>query len=214
MQAARNKEENEARQRILDVATQLFSEHGLEGTSTRDIAKQSGLNISLISYYFGGKEGLYTTIISEFAKGAETRLHEILAGFEPEKITRASFQSQMKAIIEAIVYYKVATPHMQTILQREMLAGFPFARETFESTFSHLGELVVSIFTVAQKKKIVNSDINPFVWFLSLVHSVDSFLMSTPCKTKFSAHCPQIPGEEGLLINQLCQIFVDGVCHK
>ena len=47
------KEEN-----IMLHAEKLFAEKGFDGTSTREIAKNAEVNISMISYYFGSKEKL------------------------------------------------------------------------------------------------------------------------------------------------------------
>ncbi|MFS4430972.1 TetR/AcrR family transcriptional regulator [Chryseobacterium sp. S90] len=53
-----SKEEN-----ILFAAEKLFAEKGFEGTSTREIAKDANVNISMISYYFGSKEKLYEKLV-------------------------------------------------------------------------------------------------------------------------------------------------------
>mgnify|MGYP001805812187 CR=1 FL=1 len=50
--------------KIFKIATELFAQKGLEGASIRDICKQADVNISLISYYFGGKDELYEKIVS------------------------------------------------------------------------------------------------------------------------------------------------------
>lgn len=50
--------------KIIKVAMELFAKNGFEGTSIRDICKNAGVNISLISYYFGGKKELYEKIVS------------------------------------------------------------------------------------------------------------------------------------------------------
>lgn len=42
----------------MEVAEKLFSEKGFEGTSVRDIAEGAGVNLAMISYYFGSKEKL------------------------------------------------------------------------------------------------------------------------------------------------------------
>ena len=47
---------------LLKVSEELFSVYGFEGTSTRMIAEQSGINIAMINYYFGSKESLYIAI--------------------------------------------------------------------------------------------------------------------------------------------------------
>ena len=66
-------------EKIIKVATELFAQKGLEGASIRDICKKADVNISMISYYFGGKDELYAKIV---------------AGI-PERII-ANMKSQMK----------------------------------------------------------------------------------------------------------------------
>ncbi|MBN9283805.1 TetR family transcriptional regulator [Flavobacterium sp.] len=54
---------NDKQQEILSVAERLFSEHGFDGTSVRDIAKEANINVAMISYYFGSKEKLLEALI-------------------------------------------------------------------------------------------------------------------------------------------------------
>ena len=53
----------ESRDRILKAAIRLFAKKGYNGTSVRDIVKEAGINISMISYYFNGKKGILEEII-------------------------------------------------------------------------------------------------------------------------------------------------------
>ncbi len=55
----------EARQRLLYAALALFAAKGYAKTSTREIARAAGMNISAISYYFGDKAGLYAATFGE-----------------------------------------------------------------------------------------------------------------------------------------------------
>lgn len=48
---------------ILDVAEKLFSELGYEGASTRVIAKEANVNMAMLNYYFGSKDGLYKAVL-------------------------------------------------------------------------------------------------------------------------------------------------------
>lgn len=50
--------------RIFQAATELFASQGLEGTSTRAIAEQAGVNLAMIHYYFSSKEKLYRRCVS------------------------------------------------------------------------------------------------------------------------------------------------------
>ena len=47
------------RQRLIEVAVEVFSELGFEGASTRTIVEQAQANLVSIPYYFGSKLGLY-----------------------------------------------------------------------------------------------------------------------------------------------------------
>jgi len=64
----------DTRRRILETALALFAADGFDGTSTRDIAEQAGVNLPAIQYYFGSKEGLYRAAIAHIGDQA---LHAI-----------------------------------------------------------------------------------------------------------------------------------------
>ena len=49
--------------RILDAAKQMLVEHGAGGTSTRSVAEEAGVPLSLVHYHFGGKQGLLVAVL-------------------------------------------------------------------------------------------------------------------------------------------------------
>ncbi len=57
--------EDNSRTKILEIATKLFARKGFDGVSIREICREANVNISMISYYFGGKKELYQAIIDE-----------------------------------------------------------------------------------------------------------------------------------------------------
>lgn len=56
-------EKTDKREHILLVAEELFAVKGFDGTSVRDIANLAGVNLAMISYYFGSKENLLKELI-------------------------------------------------------------------------------------------------------------------------------------------------------
>jgi AcrR family transcriptional regulator len=56
------KEKTDKKDHILDVAERIFAEHGFDGASTRMISGEAGVNMAMLNYYFGSKEGLLLSI--------------------------------------------------------------------------------------------------------------------------------------------------------
>lgn len=61
-----------SQERLLETAIREFGKHGLEGVSTRQIAKAANTALSTITYHYGGKERLY--------EAAAARIAEVMAG--------------------------------------------------------------------------------------------------------------------------------------
>lgn len=59
-----------SKEKILNAATKLFAQKGFDGVSIREICKEAGINICMISYYFGGKNELYQSIINNLQERA------------------------------------------------------------------------------------------------------------------------------------------------
>ncbi|MES2510224.1 MAG: TetR/AcrR family transcriptional regulator [Pseudomonadota bacterium] len=57
-----NKNGERTRVLILDAAEKLFSEHGLDGVSMRDIAVSAEVTLALVNYHFGSKDKLYRMV--------------------------------------------------------------------------------------------------------------------------------------------------------
>jgi AcrR family transcriptional regulator len=64
--AERQRDADRTRQRILDAALGEFADKGFAGARVREIADRAGVNAQLISYYFGGKEGLYDELVKRW----------------------------------------------------------------------------------------------------------------------------------------------------
>jgi AcrR family transcriptional regulator len=58
----RQRDPERTKRLILDAATAEFAAHGYAGARIGAISTRAGVNQQLISYYFGGKEGLYQAI--------------------------------------------------------------------------------------------------------------------------------------------------------
>jgi AcrR family transcriptional regulator len=51
------------RDQILDAAEILFGRHGYDSAPVRDICSEAGVNVAMVNYYFGSKEGLFREMV-------------------------------------------------------------------------------------------------------------------------------------------------------
>jgi len=60
------------REALLRAGAELFAARGFDGVSVEALAERAGVNKALVSYHFGGKRGLYASVLREtFAEVAE-----------------------------------------------------------------------------------------------------------------------------------------------
>ncbi|MCO5950517.1 MULTISPECIES: TetR/AcrR family transcriptional regulator [Mucilaginibacter] len=71
------KEKIDKKDHILDVAERVFSDFGFDGASTRMISGEAGVNMAMLNYYFGSKEGLFLAIFERKISSFQTLLQNI-----------------------------------------------------------------------------------------------------------------------------------------
>ncbi|WP_461449386.1 TetR/AcrR family transcriptional regulator [Mucilaginibacter sp.] len=59
-----DKDKIDKKDHILDVAEKVFSDQGYDGASTRSISGEAGVNMAMLNYYFGSKEGLFLAVFN------------------------------------------------------------------------------------------------------------------------------------------------------
>lgn len=71
--------DSEQAEAILKIATQLFAALGYDGTSTRQIADATGLNVATVNYHVGGKRELYLAVMERAHHTERSALEEATA---------------------------------------------------------------------------------------------------------------------------------------
>ena len=112
------------RSALVRSGLELFGAKGFEATSTREIAAAAGVNIALIAYHFGGKEGLrlacadyVAATIGEVFAGAQGGAAEI------ESLSRREARDRLARVVEALIDAIVARAESRPIARfvlREM----------------------------------------------------------------------------------------------
>ena len=72
-----DKDKIDKKDHILDVAEKVFSELGFDGASTRTISGEAGVNMAMLNYYFGSKEGLFLAVINRKITSFQNLLQDL-----------------------------------------------------------------------------------------------------------------------------------------
>ena len=75
--------EKDAKMKLIEAAMPLFPQKGYAGVSIREIADAAGVNSASISYYFGGKEGLYAAVLEHMYSRINAIVEIDRAGDQP-----------------------------------------------------------------------------------------------------------------------------------
>ena len=95
--------ENNARERLLETATELFAEKGYAGASVREIVEKAGVSKPVLYYYFKSKEGLFYAILEWAVDVQQNILNEI---FEAKGTVLERFIFLYRRVHEGIQQYK------------------------------------------------------------------------------------------------------------
>ncbi len=95
-----HEESGSTKERILQVAEEQFAQKGFEGTRTRDIAEQAGINISTLHFHWKSKEELYTAVYQQLLNRRAKLSEEVFALLTAAPASPESWQETIQAVVE------------------------------------------------------------------------------------------------------------------
>lgn len=116
------------RMAILEAARVIFAREGFDNAGVREIAARAGVNLALISRYFGGKEGLFRAVLIQTAgpedvfcgdpKEFSAKIAQLAIGDAPnpakledvQVLLRSAFSSGVAEVVREVIderFYKV-----------------------------------------------------------------------------------------------------------
>jgi AcrR family transcriptional regulator len=128
---ARNAEAT--RDALLHAAMRRFTILGYERTTTRDVAADAGVNVSLINRYFGSKDGLFAAVMGEFA--------QTLAAYRASRTT--SLVGSMLDQLDSEAWPEFGRQHPLLLLMRDIGADErveELRRRTLEEVLAKLAD--------------------------------------------------------------------------
>ncbi len=139
--------DTEPRERILAASIELFSRKGFSATGVREIASKAGVNIAMINYYFGSKQGLLKELIQEFF--TEYREIAVRAMGEGD-----SLEEKLQRFIRHVLAFFLANPERVRIffieLPQEMPELVEFKGELIRQLIGGIRQRLAGVFPFEQ----------------------------------------------------------------
>lgn len=201
-----------ARKCILEAAVKLFAQLGLDKCSTREIAKESDANISLISYYFGGKEGLYKEVMRQHINEVKESVQNNMQNSTSQPGTKEYFIEEVSSMVDNMIRFRVNYPEMAKIFAREKLTGMIHSKEIHEEIIYPLIQKFFESFKEGQRQGYIQSGIDPEMFFITLSEGIWGFFQMSECRQmKLSQDCQALAKNLDEVKKQILQIYLRGV---
>ena len=158
------KSDHNTREQLLDAATVLFAEQGIATTTVAQIASRVGVTSAMVHYYFKTRDHLLDTIIEERVERFIAYVWDPITGSDADPFT------MVKDLVIRIVKASDLMPWIPQLWSREIVNGGGMLREKIirHIPIDKLKQFEDYI-AAAQKRGIVNPDIDPRWLFISII---------------------------------------------
>jgi AcrR family transcriptional regulator len=158
-------EYSEKQLQIIEAAEKLFATDGYEGTSVRDIAQEAGVNLAMISYYFGSKEKLLEALFDCRSSVTMMTLESTLQNSTMEPLQK------IYLLIDTVVERVFTQQYFHKIMVREQmtkhLSQGPIA-DMIHKTKKRNQEMVRQLIQEGQKKGVFKKNIDISLMLVTL----------------------------------------------
>ena len=168
---ARSSDTHEA---LLAAAKHIFSVRGFDAATVKDLADEAGVNVSLISYHFGGKEGLYKACLEDFGRHRLQAAERMLKHAE----SAAEFELRLQLFADEFVESQLRDKEVCTIVHRDFDAGNAIALAVFKDIFIKIFDRFSEFLNAAKQIGFLRADVDveasATLMFGGLVHLMRS----------------------------------------
>ncbi len=124
---------------ILTVAEELIADKGFHGTSVREICSAAGINVAMISYYFGSKEKMMASLY-------RFRVERTLENFSAftDELDGKTPTEQMKILVAFIVNHILKFSYFHGFVTQEWQSTAE-VKDTLQEFYKEFAAIIVRI---------------------------------------------------------------------
>lgn len=192
--------DKDSRENIITSAIPLFAAKGLNGVGVRELAGAADVNLSMISYYFGGKEGLYAAVLKEqFA---------ILDKIDEIDHMEIDTLQKFELYIRATVARYRKNPYLLRFYTSELTNPTPCFETIVKPAIKKVVQMLVDTFTDGLSHEKFRDGLDPADTVLALAGMINFYFLIEPVTAGLVDHAPE---RDEKLIRHIMDIFTRGV---
>jgi TetR/AcrR family transcriptional regulator len=192
--------DNDCRANLIAAAVPLFAAKGFKGVSVREVAAATGVNLSMISYYFGGKEGLYAAVLKE-----QFAVLEKIGEIEQMDIdTLQKFELYVRATVSR--YRK--SPYLLRFYTSELTNPTPCFETIVKPAIKGVVRILLDTFSEGLSHAKFREGLDPADTVLALAGMINFYFLLEPATAELVDHSPE---RDEKLIRHIMDIFSRGV---
>jgi len=175
---------------IIETAEALFADRGYDGISVRDIADEAGVNVAMISYYFGSKEKLMEAIFELRLGNMQMRVETLIKddSMTPLQKMNLLIDEHIDRVMHKQCFHKV----MYTV---QLTNKNPAILKAANALKLRSAKLVSELIKEGQKKGAFKKKVDVILMLNTMVGTVSSTMMSLPYYKEFNNQA-DMPQEE------------------
>jgi len=192
--------DNDCRENIIATAIPLFAAKGLNGVSVRELASAAGVNLSMISYYFGGKKELYAAVLTaQFA---------ILGKLEEIEQMEIDTLQKFELYVRATVSRYRKNPYLIRFYTSELTNPTACFETIIKPAIKRVVQMLLDTFADGLTHQKFRAGLNPADTVLALAGMINFYFLLEPATAELVDHSPERDEE---LIRHIMDIFTRGV---
>lgn len=172
---------NDKQLQIIETAEKLFADRGFKGTSVRDIAEEAGINLAMISYYFGSKVKLMEAIFEVRIGSVQMRIESLLKddSITPLQKINMLVDEHVERVAQKECFYKI-------MITEQLINKNPTVLHATRQLKIRNAELVGQIIKDGQKKGVFKKKIDVVLMLNTLVGTVWQTMMNRDYYREFN----------------------------
>lgn len=162
------------RDRLIASSLKLFSKKGYHGCSIREICDAAKANISLVSFHFGGKEGLLDALFSEMVSENFNQMDKFLVA--PQ--SKEEFEIRLDLFLNSYVDFYLQHPDVVSLFLEELERGHQQAMGILPETYGKIWKSLVRFLKITQENKIINDRLDSKILAYQIISPLTHLMRS------------------------------------